>query len=407
MKLRIDYQCPQCGAPATIEETDRLFSCEYCRVKSYLYHNEYFQYVLPSNAPDTKDVFFMPYWRFKGMIFSCINNRIEHKFADVSLQAFESTQFPVSVGLRSQSLKMKFVTPDMKGYFIKPNRSLQDAMRAFTHRFAPSSPETLQHQTHVGDAISIVFSPFYTESSLVDAVLNKPIRSVLLDGFDMLNFPGGKAGWSLTFIPTLCPNCGWDLEGERESLALICRNCSSIWTPLSNTLKRLHFGTLIESTDPCVYFPFWRIKTDISGVPLSSYADLVRIANLPKAIQKGWETTDFYFWVPGFKVRPKTFLRLLSQITTAQPMNDPVKRLPAGKIFPITLSAKEAADSLKINLASFMKNDTLLDSLSRITIQPTQFFLVFIPFHEGYHDFIQTQYQMAINKNQLSLATNL
>ncbi|MGD9137268.1 MAG: hypothetical protein PVH42_10930, partial [Desulfobacterales bacterium] len=36
INVLIEYQCPQCGAPATIEETDRLFTCQFCRVNSYL-----------------------------------------------------------------------------------------------------------------------------------------------------------------------------------------------------------------------------------------------------------------------------------------------------------------------------------------------------------------------------------
>ena len=94
MKILIEYECPQCGAPAELEETDRLFTCQYCRVKSYLYHKDYFQYVLPHNAPKSKNLFFIPYWRFKGMLFSYIEEDIVHKFVDVSLQAFESTLFP-------------------------------------------------------------------------------------------------------------------------------------------------------------------------------------------------------------------------------------------------------------------------------------------------------------------------
>ncbi len=49
--LRIDYQCPQCGAPAELAETDRLFTCVFCRVKSYLLESGYFRYRLPHKAP--------------------------------------------------------------------------------------------------------------------------------------------------------------------------------------------------------------------------------------------------------------------------------------------------------------------------------------------------------------------
>ena len=44
-------QCPQCGAPADLEETDRLFACPFCRVTSLLLTRDYFRYVLPARNP--------------------------------------------------------------------------------------------------------------------------------------------------------------------------------------------------------------------------------------------------------------------------------------------------------------------------------------------------------------------
>jgi hypothetical protein len=197
------------------------------------------------------------------------------------------------------------------------------------------------------------------------------------------------------------------MKGERDTHALMCTNCSSVWIPFKNKLKQIRFGSLLDNKGDAVYFPFWRIKADVSGVSLTSYADLINIANLPKAIQKGWDRIDFYFWVPGFKVRPKTFLRLLSHMTAIQPTAELQAQLPDQKIFPTTLPAEEAVETLKINLASFMKNDTLFDSLDQITIKPRDILLALIPFEEDYHDYIQSDYHISINKNQLALSGNL
>ena len=68
-RLVIEHQCPQCGAPATLEETERLFTCPFCRVKSYLVTRDYFRYMLPHAAPAGKSLVFLPYWRFKGSFF--------------------------------------------------------------------------------------------------------------------------------------------------------------------------------------------------------------------------------------------------------------------------------------------------------------------------------------------------
>ena len=132
--LKIEHQCPQCGAPAVMDETDRLFACQFCRVNSYLMTEDVFRYLLPSNAPESKDLIYFPYWRFKGMWFGCDSNGIRHKFVDVSHQAVDSSFFPVSLGLRSQALKLKFVTPETAGRFLEPTQTFAQVAQNFEDR---------------------------------------------------------------------------------------------------------------------------------------------------------------------------------------------------------------------------------------------------------------------------------
>ncbi len=37
-----------------MEETDRLISCDFCKVKSYLMQKDYFRYMLPNSAPKNR-----------------------------------------------------------------------------------------------------------------------------------------------------------------------------------------------------------------------------------------------------------------------------------------------------------------------------------------------------------------
>ena len=127
-RLLIEHQCPQCGAPATLEETDHLFTCEFCRVKSYLL-SRVFRYILPHPARENKEVVYFPYWRFKGMLFSCVSNGVKHRIVDVSHQAIESQHFPVSVGLRSQTMKLRFVSPETEGRFLQTSLPYEEMMR--------------------------------------------------------------------------------------------------------------------------------------------------------------------------------------------------------------------------------------------------------------------------------------
>ena len=117
-----------------MEETDRLFTCEFCRVKSYLVAKDVFRYLLPGQAPESKDLLYFPYWRFKGMLFSCAATGVAYKFVDISHQAVLSHLFPVSLGLRSQALKLKFVNRKTAGRFLKPTQSFEQIEKNFEDR---------------------------------------------------------------------------------------------------------------------------------------------------------------------------------------------------------------------------------------------------------------------------------
>jgi predicted RNA-binding Zn-ribbon protein involved in translation (DUF1610 family) len=407
-EILIQYQCPQCGAPAILKETDRLFTCEFCQVKSYLLQNKFFRYMLPNATPKNKNLVFFPYWRFKGMLFSCVESGIKHRFIDVSHQAVESGYFPISVGLRSQALKLNFVVPESRGYFLKPTRPFKHVMDIVKRRFNTFLPKPIYHQSHIGETLSLIYSPFYAEDKLFDAILNQPVSPVLPDGFDATLLQGGRPDGRINFISTLCPACGWDLEGRRDALVLNCKNCNSVWRPDTRGFKKLKFGFMPAKEENIMYLPFWRIKADVTGITLNSYADLIRIANIPKAVQKKWEDLEFRFWAMAFKVRPQVFLRLARNITLAQPQEQLVRELPDDPLHPVTLPIEEAIESLTINLASFMKpQKDLFPILSDITIKPESYLLVYIPFVEQHQEFIQPELHLTINKNQLKLASNL
>ena len=391
-----------------MEETERLFACEFCRVKSYLAPEDVFRYMLPNNAGTSKDIVFFPYWRFKGMLFACAGNGIQHQFVDVSVQAVASQLFPVSLGLRSQALKPKFVTPQTAGRFLKPTQTLADIEQNFDDRFGKSLPKPVLHRAHIGETISLIYAPFYIENRIHDAVRNRPVAVSRTEDFDIEQLPVESPHWQIHFISTLCPNCGWDLDGEKDSLVLLCKNCTSAWYAVGKKLKRIQFGKHPTRVDEAVYLPFWRIRPEISGLSLSNYADLIQVANIPKVVQPGWEDISFDFWVPAFKIRPKIFLQLSKNMTLSQLHTELTEELPEIQHHPITLPITEAIESLKVNLASFFKPKIRqADILHGIDIAAKSFVLVYVPFIEKHHELIQPDLQFAINKNIIALSGNL
>ena len=54
------------------------------------------------------------------MYFSCVSSRIDYRFVDISSRAVNLNFFPASAGLRSQALKLRFVSDEINGIFLKP-----------------------------------------------------------------------------------------------------------------------------------------------------------------------------------------------------------------------------------------------------------------------------------------------
>ncbi|MFH1982166.1 MAG: hypothetical protein ABIL58_09985 [Pseudomonadota bacterium] len=412
--ILIKHQCPQCGAPVTLAETDRLVSCGFCRVRSYLLPQLFFRYMLPHTAPEDKRLVYVPYWRYKGMLFFATDRGMQERFIDASRLAVDLSCVPASLGVRSQAMTLHFVTPETPGRFITPEKPFTAVSGLFDSIAVPTGGGTIFHQTDIGEAVSLIYAPFYGEKGLHDAVLNRRLGGE--DKAEQLaRLPGGAPTWKIRFLPTLCPGCGWDMEGQRDSLALICRNCDSVWRAGSTGLKRTRYASVPDDAPDVLYLPFWRFKAAVSGIPLESYADLVRIANLPRVVQPDWERQPFRFWSLAFKVRPKTFLQLSLQMNLGQPSvptgDDPAlqaPKLPKGNIHPVNLPVSEAVESLKISLASFIRPaKAMLPRLPDITITAERALLIYLPFREGPHEYTNDAVGVTITKQHIALAGNL
>lgn len=172
---------------------------------------------------------------------------------------------------------------------------------------------------------------------------------------------------------TLCPHCGWDLQGESDSPVLTCRNCDSAWSFQVKDAQRVAFSVMkINGEDTCCYLSFRRMKVRIEGIGLSSHADPVRLGNLPKAITEKLEEKQLYFWSPAFKINPVHFLRLSRQMTIYQPEGESAAAFPKEAIHPVTVPASEARESIVITLASIVSaKRKLLPLLPAIRIAAT------------------------------------
>jgi DNA-directed RNA polymerase subunit RPC12/RpoP len=400
-RFQIEHQCPQCGAPILLEETDRLIQCEYCRVRSFIL-SRVFQYILPSRIDPSKEIIYFPYWRIKGILFQCTASGINHRIIDLSYQGLPSRIFPISLGLRAQTLKLQFVSPEKRGYFIRPLIPLNTIKGIIEKRFQNGLSSKVYHQSLIGESFSFIYSPFYIDGKFFDAILNKPISSALDEGFSIKSFDGGPPEWEVKFISAQCPHCGWDLEAEKEALVLECKNCNTLWRSHGGKLKPLVCSHLPHHYDASYYLPFWKIRADVSGIELGSYADLVRLSNLPKVIRDSWESRTLYFWVPGFMARPLDILRFSRNLTIHQPFQGEVVGYPEGEKYPVTLPVEEATETLKTTIASLMRPARIMmPKLTEIHIKPTSFLLVYVPFERRGDELSNQEFRLRLDRKIL------
>jgi hypothetical protein len=402
-KLLIEYQCPQCGAPATLTETDRLFTCEFCRVNSYLLPGDYFRYVLPMKVPEGKEIIYFPYWRYKGILYSCVRSGVEEKLMNINYQAIESPHFPLSLKFRDQVLKMQFVSPKNEGSFIDPKTTHRAASKKLKERLELQASHRLYHQTHTTEAFSLIYSPYYMTDKLYDAVVNEPAE-FQPDELDIDLSKAGSLQWRLKFLATLCPNCAWNLEGDRDACVLTCRNCNSAWQPEEDQFRRIESGFIPpeKKEKNIIYLPFWRIRAHVSGIDLDSYADLVKIAKLPIRIQNKWHEIPIHFWGLGFKIRSKLVPRA-SQMTVCQPQESVVDGIPeSAELHPVTLPLGESVAVLKVMLAYIIgRRSASYRKLNEITIEPKNHLLVYVPFVKTNLELIHPTLNISFIKSQL------
>ena len=174
-------------------------------MKSYLQIKSFFRYELPDQIPAHQQLVYLPYWRFKGMLFSCVPRKIQHQFVDVSLPAIQSHLFPSTLGFRSQVLKLRFSRPAPPARYLQHNLSHKAVMQKLRERYKPRDSRHLLHQAFIGDTVSMIYAPFYVDKYLYDGVLNEPITPELSNDFNLYHFPEAKPSSGIHFLATLCP----------------------------------------------------------------------------------------------------------------------------------------------------------------------------------------------------------
>ncbi len=396
------HACPQCGAPVTLDETDRILGCAFCRTRLYLVPEDHVRYLLPPGAMPG-EALYVPYWRLKGLCFVWRGMELDHRHVDATILALENPLLPVSLGMRPQAMQLRFAFSADRGVFFPPAFSGQEAVaRISAGRSGPAAPPPCW----IGETVSVLYAPLYWQGGrLYDAVLRRPIAGEGALPAEPQPAPEDPRR-ALRFVPTLCPRCGWDLAGERDAVVLICGNCHTAWTCQGDRWEQIPFEVVRARGEDPWYLPFWRMRPRMETLPLRSYADLVRWANLPRAPSPVLEEAPLYVWSPAFKIAPPVFLRWARQLTATPPPAGERDRLPRGTVWTANLAPTEAIQSMGVTLgclASDRRNK--LSLLAASSLAARDILLVYHPFVPGRSELTHEISGLTIDRRALGFGT--
>jgi len=395
--FQIDMQCPQCGAPAVLNETEYIIQCHFCRICNIIHPYPYPCYYMEPGQKKYSNlkIAYVPYWRFKGLEFTLGKKTPGFRVIDLSYLAVNKTLLPLSLGLRSQTQKLKFLHRGITGSFLPP---------------AISRKEILQQiggggdkKVHIGEILSLIFMPFYQDRDIMYDGLTGNVVSI--HPSDLAANKKSPA-YNLKFTPSLCPNCGWDLKGETDSLVLHCNNCASFWLISNKKLNRLNAMFFDAKSD--MHMPFWRLEIEFSKLKCSTHAHLKKIANIPKVTQEIDEQQILYFYIPAFKLNPKLFLRIGRQTTLSMIKPSKAENIPQGSFHPVDLPLREgfqAVGPILMNLCA--KKKDIWNILEKEKFKLKSYCLVYVGFHATGNEYIQDTLGFSIQKNSLKFGRQL
>jgi DNA-directed RNA polymerase subunit RPC12/RpoP len=414
MDIRVEQPCPQCGGLITLSASDRLLTCPYCGVKNFLRSNGPFRFALPTphDPVEPDQLLYAPYLRFKGNVFFITEKGISYRVVDTTQDGFPMPGLPPTLGVRPQAMKLFRLNRESRGRFlrlaVKARVILDKAARI--NALSKKDGKELYHRAYIGEEVSFIYLPMVRrDAQLLDAVVDAPL--IDLDTVASYPLKGApfKTRWQVRFQATLCPRCGWSLDGEGDCLVLTCSNCDTAWQLGASGLERITCRLVHGGPETALYLGFWKISAHLPSMKIWSFADFMARTNQPVVLQKKWHERVMHFWVPAFKVRPKIFLQLGRQATITQWRLDADRKFTVQPdLYPVTLPVSEARQAVKVLLAAAAASrKKIFPHLAGAQAENISSSLVFLPFNDRNHDWVQPHTGTVIAKSVLKFGRSL
>lgn len=256
----------------------------------------------------------------------------------------------------------------------------------------------------------IIYAPYYVhDDTLYDGITHKRVdrfdEEMIVVDDPMLNElpPATGLKQNAAFSPTLCPNCGWDMDCAPDSYILGCSNCNTYYKPQKGKIKKIGIAFLPAEFEAAIYLPFWRLRAAVKGANLDTYGDLIKTANLIKVVPEEDRQRPFHFWIPAFKIASKLFLQIATRVTLAQPHGKLARAIPVVPVYPVNLPVSEIMKFPRTLISNFIAfKEIHYPRLSQMKIHPQRLALIYLPFQALGSEFVQPDYKVRIGKPTLA-----
>ena len=370
------------------------------------------RYVLPmvGNA-SSAGLLLAPYLRFKGTIYLVTDHGIEHRVIDTTQAANPAPGLPPSLGVRPQAMRLSRINPAAGNLFLpqtlKASAILEKA--ATVGSLVPQAGEQFFHRAYIGEHLSYIYLPLVIrERGVHDGVTGARLVGLdELDGSDLRSKRYDDT-WRVRFLATLCPQCGAGLEGSGDCQVMTCVNCHTAWGLTPERLIGIDWRMQPGDSTTKLFLPFWKVSTHIPALDIYSFADFVERSNQPFLPRAQWRERVMSVWVPAVRLRPKSFLQAGRQATLGQWRLAPTEEKVPPNLFPVTLPFSEARQAVKLMLAAATASPKrIFPALPHIRLTEVTMQLVYLPFADQGHDWVQPHTGVTIGKNILRFSRSL
>lgn len=411
--------CPQCGGAVELEAGDPVLSCPFCRTGLYLASDEPLRYRLPPapGAVTGSPLLYLPFWRFRGLRYRVLADppEVQGSLLDATVPASAVLPAAASLGVRPQVAPLT-LDPGEAGAGA-PDRTAEAAVRAAEGAVDALHGGEAAFTRLVGETVCLILAPYTLEQR--DGAWR--LREALRDGAShpvteaqAAALRGGAGGVArparLSFVPLRCPECGQDLPAAPGSVALLCGHCTRAWWVRARRLAPLPYAAVRARGRGARYFPFWELAFRADGLPVRSRAELRRWVVSYQPVPEGWERQPCALLIPGFKLQPRTFLRL-ARVFSLAPLHVPEAPHLLGEPFaaePVRLALGEAAQALKVLLAEMVAGRPReFPRVPGLRLRVKRARLVYLPFHRRRDEWVEEATGTALQASAVAHGTRL